>query len=81
MPEDLQMVTMANKDLGPVWLKPLTRFEVDAAAEARAMAGLVLECLRDRKSPHTRKSSVRFVDGETTLVAPRGGAEKQADRR
>ena len=81
IPEDLQMVTMANKDLGPVWLKPLTRFEVDAAAEARAMAGLVLECLRDRKSPHTRKSSVRFVDGETTLVAPRGGAEKQADRR
>ena len=71
IPEDIQVMTLSNKGLGPVWLKPLTRFEVDAAAEARAMACLVLECLGDRKAPHTRKASVRFIEGETTLVAPR----------
>ena len=38
IPDDVQVITLANKGLGPVWIKPVTRFEVDAAAEADAFA-------------------------------------------
>ncbi len=66
IPEDLQVITMANKGLGPVWLKPLTRFEVDAAAEADAFATLALRCLREPGRQHTLKTSTTFIVGETT---------------
>ena len=71
IPEDVQVVTMANKDLGPNWLKPLTQFEVDAAAEAEVLSELVRDCLADRKKCHVRTTTIRFIEGETTLVAPR----------
>ena len=66
IPDDVQVVTMANKGLGPVWLKPLTRFEVDAAAEAEALATLALRCLHDRGRQHTATISTTFIVGETT---------------
>ena len=66
VPEDVQVVTMANKGLGPVWLKPLTQFEVDAAAEAEILSDLVLRCLRDRGRQHTAKTSTTFIEGRTT---------------
>jgi DNA-binding LacI/PurR family transcriptional regulator len=69
VPEDLQVISMANKGLGPVWLKPLTRFEVDAAKEADAIAELAVACLRDRTRRHVRKSSVTFIEGATTRRA------------
>ena len=69
VPEDLQVVSMANKGLGPVWLKPLTRFEVDASKEADAFAELAVACLRDRTRRHVRKSSVAFIEGATTRRA------------
>ena len=73
IPEDVQVVTMANKGLGPNWLKPLTQFEVDAAAEAEVLAGLVRDCLADRKKCHVRTTTIRFIEGETTMpVASRG---------
>ncbi len=68
IPEDLQVITMANKGLGPVWLKPLTRFEVDAAAEADAFATLALRCLRERRRQHTLTTSTTFIEGETTRL-------------
>ena len=55
--------------LGPVWLKPLTRFEVDAAKEADAFAELAVACLHDRTRRHVRKTSVAFIEGATTRYA------------
>ena len=79
IPEDVQVVTLSNKGLGPIWTKALTRFEVDSAAEAELLANLVRDCLSDRKTCHVRTTSVRFIEGETTLVASRRGAKQQAD--
>jgi DNA-binding LacI/PurR family transcriptional regulator len=78
IPEDVQVVTMANKGLGPNWLKPLTQYEVDAAAEAEILSDLVRDCLAARKRHHVRTTSFRFIEGETTLVASRAArSDKQ----
>ena len=66
IPEDVQVVTMANKGLGPVWLKPLTQFEVDSAAEAEILSDLVRDCLSDHGRQHTATTSTTFIVGETT---------------
>ncbi len=66
IPEDVQVVTMANKGLGPNWLKPLTRYEVDAAAEAEILSDLILRCFRDHGRRHTAMTSTTFIAGETT---------------
>ncbi len=71
IPEDVQVVTLANKGLGPVWTKELTRFEVDAAAEAELLAGLVRDCLANRRKRHFRHTAVRFIEGETTIPLER----------
>lgn len=41
IPEDVAVVTHANKGLGPVWGKPLARLEMDAAAHARALSNAI----------------------------------------
>ena len=79
VPEDMQVITMANKGLGPVWLKPLTQFEVDAAAEAEILSDLVLRCLRDRGRQHTATTSTTFIAGETTR--PLEGRMTKDERR
>ncbi len=66
IPEDVQVVTMANKGLGPNWLKPLTQYEVDAAAEAEILSDLILRCFRDHGRRHTATTSTTFIAGETT---------------
>lgn len=46
IPEDVKAVTHANKGLGPVWEKPLSRLEMDAAAHAAAASREVADCLK-----------------------------------
>ena len=73
IPEDVQVVTLANKGLGPVWLKPLTQFEVDAATEAAILSDLVQRCLRDRGCQHTATTTTTFIAGETTKLKIKNG--------
>lgn len=74
IPDDVQVVTLANKGLGPVWLKPLTRFEVDSAAEADVIADLAFDCMAGkRKAARDRTTSTTFIIGETTRTLQHNG--------
>lgn len=42
VPEDVRVVTHANRGLGPFWVKPLTRLEMDPVAQGDAVAEAVL---------------------------------------
>lgn len=68
VPEDIQVITLSNKGLGPVWIKPLTRIEVDGAAEGEAIAQLALDCLRNRRPyDRNRLTQTTFIPGATTM--------------
>ena len=51
IPEDVAVVTHANKGLGPVWAKPLSRMEMDPSAHARAVASAVIGYLKSGEPP------------------------------
>lgn len=51
IPEDVAVVTHANKGLGPVWDKPLSRLEMDAAAHADAVSRAVADYLETGVHP------------------------------
>ena len=64
IPEDLYVATLANKGLGPVWFKPLTRLEYDPVGNARLIGNYVLKLLsgRNAKPPCL---TLRFIQGAT----------------
>lgn len=45
IPEDVKVATLANKGLGPIWVKPLARLEIDPVAHGRAVADAILAFL------------------------------------
>ena len=51
IPEDVSVVTHANKGLGPVWEKPLSRLEMDAFAHAHAVSAAVVAYLKSGEPP------------------------------
>ncbi len=65
IPEDVRVATWANKNYGPVFVKPLTRIEMDNAAIGAKIAGCVLEYLKSGKFPEGIVLGPRYVRGET----------------
>ena len=64
VPEDIRVATLANKGLGPVWFKPLTRLEYDPVGNARLIGDYVLKLLADKKAtPPTLQ--LKFIEGMT----------------
>lgn len=64
VPEDIRVATLANKGLGPVWFKPLTRLEYDPVGNARLIGDYVLKLLADKKAtPPTLQ--LKFIEGKT----------------
>ena len=51
VPEDVKVVTHANRGLGPFWVKPLTRLEMDPVAQGAAVAQAVLGYFKTRNLP------------------------------
>ena len=51
IPEDVRVVTHANKGFGPVWPRPLTRLEMDPVAHARAVADAIGDYLETSVFP------------------------------
>lgn len=51
VPEDVRVVTHANRGQGPFWIKPLTRLEMDPVAQGRDVAQAVLAFLRTGRFP------------------------------
>ena len=66
IPEDVGVVTWANVNCGcgPVFVKPLTRMESNAAEDGAHLAGIVLEGLRTGKYEPGEVAPV-FIPGET----------------
>ena len=65
IPEDVRIVTWANRDLGPVFVKPFTRMEFDCVAVGETMARCVLEHLRTGTFPSGVTVGPTYMRGET----------------
>ena len=64
IPDDVRVASWANREYGPVWLKPITRMEMDCAAVGSTLADCVLNYLRDGTFPQGVVGP-QYVKGET----------------
>lgn len=69
VPKDVKVVTYSNRGFGPVFLKSLTRFELDPYAAAGVLARRVLAHLGGRPLPQERIAA-KYVTGETFPNVP-----------
>lgn len=65
VPEHVSVVTLANKGLGPVWIKPLSRLEMDPSSHAKAIAGALSDYLRTGVFPPDLDLGSVWVTGDT----------------
>ena len=65
IPEDIAVVSHANKGHGPVWEKPLTRLEMDPVAHGKVLAREIAAYLRGRAFPSRLVLGSKWVDGKT----------------
>lgn len=65
IPEDVRVVTWANRRYGPVYLKPLTRMEIDSPAIGATLADCVLEYLKTGAFPDGVVVGPEYIRGET----------------
>ena len=65
IPEDVRVVTWANRDIAPAFVKPLTRIELDSAAIGERLAECVLEYLATGLFPKDVVVGPKYVRGET----------------
>ncbi len=65
IPGEMRVVTLANKNYGPVFVKPLTRIEMDNAAIGAKIADCVLEYLQTGVFPEGVVVGPSYIRGET----------------
>ena len=65
IPEDVKIVVLSNRGLGPVYTEPLTRFECDAAATGEKVADFALAMLAKGRVPPLPVISPQYVFGAT----------------
>ena len=65
IPDDIQLVTFANKRLGPVYVRELTRMEFDARNAGEVLSDAVLEYLKTGVYPSNSVVGPVWVEGET----------------
>ena len=65
MPEDLKVVTLSNRGLGPVYSDSLTRFECDASEAGEKVAAYALSLLAKGRVPPPPVISPHYVFGRT----------------
>lgn len=65
IPDDVKVVTLSNRGLGPVYPDPLTRLECDAAAAGEKVADYVLSVLGRGRIPNAPTISPQYVIGQT----------------
>ena len=65
VPEDIRLVTFANRRLGPVYPRELTRMEFDAHHAGEVLSAAVLEYLKTGVYPSNSVVGPVWVDGET----------------
>jgi len=69
VPDDIQLVTFANKRLGPVYVRELTRMEFDARQAGEVLSDAVLEYLKTGVYPSNSVVGPVWVEGETMKTA------------
>ena len=65
IPEDVKLVVWANRGLGPVYWKSLTRMEVDPVLHGRILAEHVIARLRGKSIPDDARIGPVYIPGET----------------
>ena len=65
VPDDIQLVTFANKRLGPIYVRELTRMEFDARHAGEVLSDAILEYLRTGVYPSNSVVGPVWVEGET----------------
>ena len=65
IPNDIKVVTLSNRGLGPVYSEPLTRFECDAAEAGEKIAAFALALLAKGRRPLPPVISPQYVFGAT----------------
>ena len=65
VPDDVKVVTLSNRGLGPVYPVPLTRIECDAAAAGEKVADFVLSVLEKGRIPKVPVIAPQYVFGQT----------------
>lgn len=67
-PEDVQLVTLANAGLGPDYVRPLSRMEVDAYKAGETVAKAMLSYFKTGEFPSNITVGPKWIDGETMKV-------------
>jgi DNA-binding transcriptional regulator YhcF (GntR family) len=65
VPGDVRVVTLANKGIGPVFVKPLTRFEIDPGLFGVQIAQYACNYLNGQGVPEDAAVSPVYVPGDT----------------
>ena len=65
LPEDIKVVTLSNTGVGPVYIKPFTRFEVDPIEAGEKVADFALAMLSKGRVPAPPRIVPQYVFGET----------------
>ena len=65
IPEDVKIVTFSNAGIGPVYIKPFTRIEVNPVEAGEKVADFALAILTRGRIPRLPQIKPRYVIGET----------------
>ena len=65
IPENVKVVTLSNTGVGPVYIKPFTRFEVDPAEAGQKVGDFALAVLTRGRIPRPPQIKPQYVIGET----------------
>lgn len=65
IPEDVRVVSLSNKGLGPVWIEPVTRLEMDALTHAAEIAKAVTAFLGGHPFPRGMELGSVWKRGKT----------------
>jgi DNA-binding LacI/PurR family transcriptional regulator len=65
IPEDVKVVTLSNTGVGPVYIKPFTRFEIDPADAGQKIGDFALAVLAKKRKPNPPQIVPQYVFGET----------------
>ena len=65
IPEDVKIVALSNVGVGPVYIKPFTRFEIDPADAGQKIGDFALDFLAKKRISSTPQIVPQYVFGET----------------
>ena len=65
VPEDVRIVTLSNVGIGPVYIKPFTRFEIDPVGAGEKIADFALAVLAKGRVPSPPQIAPQYVFGAT----------------